>query len=193
MKIWPGKPYPLGATWDGAGVNFSLFSENATKVELCLVRCRASAAETRIRMTRADASGLACLSARSAAGTALRLSGARTLRAAERSSIQSGQAALGSLRQGDRRRSSVERRVVRLHDRPSRCRIFRATIKTAPPGMPKCVVVDPAFSWGNDAPPDTPLAQDDYLRIACERFHHASSGGAAGIARHLRRADVSGR
>src|SRR3954452_25228071 len=36
MRVWPGKPYPLGATWDGAGVNFSLFSEHATKVELCL-------------------------------------------------------------------------------------------------------------------------------------------------------------
>jgi glycogen operon protein len=36
MRIWPGRPYPLGATWDGAGVNFALFSEHATKVELCL-------------------------------------------------------------------------------------------------------------------------------------------------------------
>ncbi len=36
MKMWPGRPYPLGATWDGQGVNFALFSENATKVELCL-------------------------------------------------------------------------------------------------------------------------------------------------------------
>src|SRR3989337_2200979 len=36
MKVWPGKPYPLGATWDGSGVNFALFSENATGVELCL-------------------------------------------------------------------------------------------------------------------------------------------------------------
>ena len=34
--VWPGKPYPLGATWDGEGVNFSVFSENAKKVELCL-------------------------------------------------------------------------------------------------------------------------------------------------------------
>jgi glycogen operon protein len=36
MRVWPGRPYPLGATWDGAGVNFALFSEFATKVELCL-------------------------------------------------------------------------------------------------------------------------------------------------------------
>ncbi|MCF6159402.1 MAG: glycogen debranching protein GlgX [wastewater metagenome] len=34
-NIWPGKSHPLGATWDGAGVNFALFSENATRVELC--------------------------------------------------------------------------------------------------------------------------------------------------------------
>ncbi|MBI4346308.1 MAG: glycogen debranching protein GlgX, partial [Elusimicrobia bacterium] len=36
MRVWPGKPYPLGATWDGAGVNFALFSKHAVKVELCL-------------------------------------------------------------------------------------------------------------------------------------------------------------
>ncbi|HYC62148.1 MAG TPA: glycogen debranching protein GlgX [Thermoanaerobaculia bacterium] len=36
MRIWPGKPYPLGATWDGVGTNFSLFSEVAERVELCL-------------------------------------------------------------------------------------------------------------------------------------------------------------
>lgn len=34
--VWPGRPYPLGATWDGEGVNFALFSENAEKVELVL-------------------------------------------------------------------------------------------------------------------------------------------------------------
>ena len=34
--IWPGAPYPLGATWDGLGVNFALFSAHATRVELCL-------------------------------------------------------------------------------------------------------------------------------------------------------------
>jgi isoamylase len=36
MRVWPGQPYPLGATWDGEGVNFALFSENATGVELNL-------------------------------------------------------------------------------------------------------------------------------------------------------------
>ena len=36
MEIWPGRPYPLGASWDGFGVIFAVFSENATAVELCL-------------------------------------------------------------------------------------------------------------------------------------------------------------
>ena len=34
--VWRGRPHPLGATWDGAGVNFALFSKNAERVELCL-------------------------------------------------------------------------------------------------------------------------------------------------------------
>jgi glycogen operon protein len=36
MQIWPGQPYPLGATFDGVGTNFSIFSEVAERVELCL-------------------------------------------------------------------------------------------------------------------------------------------------------------
>ena len=34
--VWPGQPYPRGATWDGEGVNFSIFSGRADKVELCI-------------------------------------------------------------------------------------------------------------------------------------------------------------
>ena len=36
LRVWPGDPYPRGATWDGRGVNFALFSLHAEKVELCL-------------------------------------------------------------------------------------------------------------------------------------------------------------
>src|SRR5689334_6888252 len=38
MKLRPGHPYPLGATYDGEGVNFAIFAENATEVELCLFK-----------------------------------------------------------------------------------------------------------------------------------------------------------
>lgn len=34
--VWPGKPYPLGAVWDGEGVNFALFSEHGRRIELCV-------------------------------------------------------------------------------------------------------------------------------------------------------------
>jgi isoamylase len=51
MKVRPGAPYPLGATWDGAGVNFALFSENATAVDLCLFDSAMAGAESlRIRL-----------------------------------------------------------------------------------------------------------------------------------------------
>jgi glycogen operon protein len=46
MRVWPGRPYPLGATWDGAGVNFALFSEHARKVELCLFESADARAES---------------------------------------------------------------------------------------------------------------------------------------------------
>ena len=50
--VWPGSPYPLGATFDGAGTNFSLFSEVAEKVELCLIDD--GGRETRIAMDEVD-------------------------------------------------------------------------------------------------------------------------------------------
>jgi isoamylase len=46
MRVWPGSPYPLGATWDGIGVNFAIFSEHATSVELCLFDSPFSTAES---------------------------------------------------------------------------------------------------------------------------------------------------
>ncbi len=49
VPLWPGKPYPLGANWDGKGTNFALYSENATGVELCLFDKQDN--ETRITLT----------------------------------------------------------------------------------------------------------------------------------------------
>jgi isoamylase len=53
MQIWPGRPYPLGATYDGSGTNFALFSEVAEKVELCLIDDQGG--ETRVEMQETDA------------------------------------------------------------------------------------------------------------------------------------------
>jgi glycogen operon protein len=46
MRVWPGRPHPLGATWDGLGVNVAVFSENATAVEICLFESPADERET---------------------------------------------------------------------------------------------------------------------------------------------------
>ncbi|MEU0937963.1 MULTISPECIES: glycogen debranching protein GlgX [unclassified Embleya] len=53
MQVWPGHPYPLGATYDGAGTNFAVFSEAAERVWLCLLD--EGGAEQRIELREADA------------------------------------------------------------------------------------------------------------------------------------------
>ncbi|MFC5998216.1 glycogen debranching protein GlgX [Quadrisphaera sp. GCM10027208] len=52
MQIWPGHPYPLGATFDGTGTNFALFSEVAERVELCLIDDDLT--EERVELTEVD-------------------------------------------------------------------------------------------------------------------------------------------
>ncbi|MDQ1731663.1 MAG: isoamylase [Pseudonocardiales bacterium] len=52
MQLWPGKAYPLGASYDGSGTNFALFSEVADRVELCLFD--PDGAETRVALPEVD-------------------------------------------------------------------------------------------------------------------------------------------
>ncbi len=53
QTVWPGRPYPLGATFDGTGTNFAVYSSVAERVELCLFD--ASGTETRVDLTEVDA------------------------------------------------------------------------------------------------------------------------------------------
>ncbi|MFN8205442.1 MAG: hypothetical protein U0S48_23035, partial [Solirubrobacteraceae bacterium] len=57
-EVWPGRPYPLGPTWDGHGTNFSLFSEHAERVDLCLFD--ADDAEERIDVQQVTAHNWHC-------------------------------------------------------------------------------------------------------------------------------------
>jgi isoamylase len=57
-SVWPGRPFPLGATWDGGGTNFSVFSEHAERVELCLFDD--DDVETKIEMTERHALNWHC-------------------------------------------------------------------------------------------------------------------------------------
>ena len=56
--VWPGAPFPLGATWDGSGTNFSIFSEHAERVELCLFD--GDDAEQRVELTERTAHNWHC-------------------------------------------------------------------------------------------------------------------------------------
>ena len=82
--VWPGRPFPLGREWDGEGTNFSLFSENAERVELCLFDEDGERGAHRAH--RAHRVQLALLPARRRARAALRLPRARAVRAGGRAS-----------------------------------------------------------------------------------------------------------
>jgi glycogen operon protein len=155
MKIWPGKPYPLGATWDGAGVNFSLFSENATKVELCLFETADGGREIRLPMTEQTHQiwHIYLPEARPGQFYGYRVHGPYDPENGQRfnpakllldpyakaihGTVQWSEALFGySIGDPDLDLSRSE--------------------EDSASGLPKCVVVDPAFSWSNDAPPATP-------------------------------------
>jgi pullulanase/glycogen debranching enzyme len=77
-EVWPGRPSPLGATWDGEGVNFALYSENAKSVDLCLFDSPEAAAPRCSRLA-APAAHLARLSSRVLTWAALWLPRVRPL------------------------------------------------------------------------------------------------------------------
>ncbi|MBI2080846.1 MAG: glycogen debranching protein GlgX [candidate division NC10 bacterium] len=156
MKVWPGHPYPLGATWDGAGVNFSLFSENATGVELCLFDGLDGNQEVaRIRMTeQTDQVWHAYLpEARPGQLYGFRVHGPYAPQEGHRFNPAKllldpyAKAIAGRIRWGD----SIFGYTVGHPDAD-----LSRDERDSASGLPKCVVVDPAFSWGVDTRPRTP-------------------------------------
>ncbi len=156
MNVWPGQPYPLGATWDGAGVNFALFSQNATAVELCLFDGPEGNQETaRIRLPEhtdqvwhAYVPGL-----RPGQLYGYRVYGPYDPRAGHRFNPAKllldpyAKAFAGTIRWSE---SLFGYSVGHPDSDLSR------DDRDSAAGMPKCVVVDPTFNWGNDAHPRTP-------------------------------------
>ncbi|HEY7464373.1 MAG TPA: glycogen debranching protein GlgX [Candidatus Limnocylindria bacterium] len=153
-RVWRGNPYPLGATWDGAGVNFAIFSENARGVELCLFD--ADDRETRIRLTeQTDQVWHAYLP---------------DVRPGQRY----GYRVHGPYDPGQGHRFNARKLLMDPHakriDGPIDWsdRLFGYHVgseddqpdeRDSAPNVPKCVVVDPAFVWGNDRPLKTPWEQ----------------------------------
>jgi glycogen operon protein len=156
MHVWRGAPYPLGAIWDGQGVNFALFSEGAAAVELCLFNHPDDADQAAI------------------------------IRLTERTNqvwhgyvpdIGPGQLygyrVLGPYQPEQGRRFNAAKLLldpyakaitgpVRWDDTPygyppgSPDEDLAPDERNSGAAMPKCVVVDPRFDWGNDRPPKVP-------------------------------------
>ena len=152
--VWPGKPYPLGATWDGEGVNFALFSEHATKVELCLFDTHGRREIERIAMPQQTDFIWHCYLPQ------------------ERPGLLYGYRVHGPYRPEQGHRFNPNKLLLDPYARSTKNRLrwhdanfgYKIGAKHADLSfdwrdnavlMPKSQVVDDRFDWGNDRPPAT--------------------------------------
>ncbi len=153
--VWPGRPYPLGATWDGEGVNFALFSEHAEAVDLCLFDEAGRRELHRVRIKEQTDQVWHCYLPEARPGLiygyrvhgpydpnkGLRFNPNKLLLDVYAKQI------VGDLKWSD---SHFGYRVGHRNADLSMDRRDSAA------GMLKAMVVDPAFTWGIDRPPQTP-------------------------------------
>jgi glycogen operon protein len=153
--IWPGQPWPRGATWDGEGVNFSLFSENSDKLELCIFDPTGRHEVQRINVReRTDGCWHVYLpEARPGLLYGYRVYGPYDPERGHRFNPHKlliepyAKHLQGSLIWSDAHfgyRTGHPKADLSFDRRDSA------------PGTPKCRVIDPAFTWGNDRPPRIP-------------------------------------
>ncbi len=150
---WRGQPFPLGATWDGQGTNFSLFSEHAVKVELCLFDDADS--ETRIRVAHQTAHNWHCylpgvgprqrygyrVHGPYAPAQGLRFNPAKLLLDPYAKAI------VGVLR------PEAANVLPYVPDPDNPDADLEADDEDSAPAMPRCVVVDQSFDWEDDRHP----------------------------------------
>ena len=153
--VWPGQPYPRGATWDGEGVNFSVFSARADKVELCLFDTSGKHELQRIELReRTDEIWHAYLpEARPGLLYGYRVHGPYAPEKGDRFNPHKlliepyAKHLQGQLVWSD---AHFGYRVGHAKEDLSFDR------RDSAPGTPKCRVIDPAFTWGDDRPPRVP-------------------------------------
>jgi len=155
IRIEPGHPYPLGATWDGGGVNFALFSANAKKVELCLFDPKGKRETDRIVLPEYTHEVWHCYLPEIRPG---QLYGYRVH---------------GPYEPANGHRFNPNKLLIdpyakalfgdiRWHDSHFGYRVGSARGDQTPDrrdsafAMPKCIVVDPATTWGDDRLPHHP-------------------------------------
>jgi glycogen operon protein len=159
VKTWLGYPYPLGATWMGNGVNFALFSEHATSVDLCLFENLDARQENmRVPMTeRTDYVWHVFLpDARPGQLYGYRVSGPYDPEKGLRFNSSKllidpyAKAIAGNVNWADEMFGYVVGDELEDLTRDFRDDAW---------GMPKSVVIDTSFDWQNDRRPNTPLHQ----------------------------------
>ena len=153
--VWPGRPYPRGAIWDGEGVNFALFSEHAQKVELCIFDDEGRRELQRIELREQTDLVWHCYLPEARPGMlyGYRVHGPYKPEEGHRfnpnkllldpyarnidGQVHWSDALFGYTVGGKREDLSFDRR-------------------DSARGMPKCKVTDPAFTWGEDRRPSVP-------------------------------------
>jgi isoamylase len=200
--VWTGRPYPLGATWDGEGVNFALFSEHAEKVELCLFRPQRKAEIGRVELKWQTDQVFHCYLPEARPGLlyGYRVYGpydpARGFRFNPNKLLLDPYAkdVAGTVRWSDALfgyRVDNPREDLAIDRRDSAS------------GMPKSCVVDPAFTWSDDQSPRTPWSDTVIYEMHVRGFtmNHpdvppALRGSYAGLASapaidHLKRLGIT--
>ena len=128
--VWRGRPYPLGATWDGAGVNFALFSKHAEDVELCLFDPKGRREIERVAVRERTDFVWHCYLPEARPG------------------LLYGYRVHGPHDPDRGHRFDYNKILLDPY-----ARLIRGRVSA---GIGRCEVVDPAFTWGDDRPPRTP-------------------------------------
>ncbi len=153
ITIWPGEPEPLGATFDGSGTNFSVFSEVADRIELCLFDDDGN--ETRVDLPEVTAYAFHGYvpGVRPGQRYAFRVHGPWNTREGQRCNPHKllldpySKAVEGALEWDS---------VVYAHDQSHPDEM---DTRDSAANMPRSVVVNPFFEWADDRPPRTPLGE----------------------------------
>ncbi len=153
--VWPGHPYPRGATWDGEGVNFSLFCANADRVELCLFDPAGRHEVQRIELRERTDEVWHCYLPEARPG------------------LLYGYRVHGPYRPERGQRFNPNKLLIEPYAKRLEGALLwsdahfgyrvghpKADLsfdkRDSAAGTPKCRVVDPAFTWGDDRPPRVP-------------------------------------
>ena len=150
--VWPGAPFPRGANWDGEGVNFALYSENAERVELCLFDAKGKKEIQRVELREQTDLVWHCYLPEARPGLlyGYRVYGPYDPEHGHRFNPHKlllepyAKEIVGAVRWSD---AQFGYRIGHRLEDQSFDRRDNAAM------MPKCRVVDPAFSWGKDEPP----------------------------------------